>query len=182
MTRKAKAKAKARARAEIISWIKTIILAAAIALFINFVIIVNASVPTGSMENTIMAGDRVVALRLSYLFSEPERGDVAIFKYPDDPEQKILYVKRVIGLPGDRVEVKDGGVYINGELLEEDYIREITNGDYGPYEVPEGCYFMMGDNRNNSLDSRFWENKFVEEDAILGKVLFKYYKSPALVK
>ena len=135
-----------------------------------------------AMENTIMTKDRVVALRMSYLFSDPERGDVVIFKYPDD--ESILYVKRVIGLPGDTVEIKDGGVYINGsdEPLEEDYIRDITEGDYGPYEVPEGCYFMMGDNRNNSLDSRFWNNKFVEEDKILGKVVFKYYKKPGLVK
>lgn len=167
---------------ELISWIKTIVLAVLIALFINFVLIVNATVPTGSMENTIMTKDRVVALRMSYLFSDPERGDVVIFKYPDD--ESILYVKRVIGLPGDTVEIKDGGVYINGsdEPLEEDYIRDITEGDYGPYEVPEGCYFMMGDNRNNSLDSRFWNNKFVEEDKILGKVVFKYYKKPGLVK
>ncbi len=171
-----------KAKSEIASWIKTIVLAAAIALFINFVIIVNASVPTGSMENTIMAGDRVIALRMSYWFDEPDRGDVVIFKYPDDPEQKTLYVKRVIGLPGDTVEVRDGSVYINGEELEESYIKETTEGNYGPYVVPEGCYFMMGDNRNNSLDSRFWENKFVEEDTILGKVLFKYYKSPAIVK
>ena len=167
---------------ELISWIKTIVLAVLIAIFINFVLIVNATVPTGSMENTIMTKDRVVALRMSYLFSDPERGDVVIFKYPDD--ETMLYVKRVIGLPGDTVEIKDGGVYINGseEPLEEDYIRETTEGDYGPYEVPEGCYFMMGDNRNNSLDSRFWNNKFVEEDKILGKVVFKYYKKPGLVK
>ena len=167
---------------ELISWIKTIVLAVLIALFINFVLIVNATVPTGSMENTIMTKDRVVALRMSYLFSDPERGDVVIFKYPDD--ETMLYVKRVIGLPGDTVEIKDGSVYINGseEPLEEDYIRETTEGDYGPYEVPEGCYFMMGDNRNNSLDSRFWNNKFVEEDKILGKVVFKYYKKPGLVK
>ena len=167
---------------ELISWIKTIVLAVLIALFINFVLIVNATVPTGSMENTIMTKDRVVALRMSYLFSDPERGDVVIFKYPDD--ETMLYVKRVIGLPGDTVEIKDGGVYINGseEPLEEDYIRETTEGDYGPYEVPEGCYFMMGDNRNNSLDSRFWNNKFVEEDKILGKVVCKYYKKPGIVK
>ncbi len=169
-----------KAKEELVSWVKTIVLAVAIALFINFVIIVNATVPTGSMENTIMAGDRVIALRLSYLISEPERGDVVIFKYPDDEE--LLYVKRVIGLPGDTVEVKNGEVYVNGTVLEEDYIREKTEGFYGPYEVPEGCYFMMGDNRNNSQDSRYWENKFVEEDKILGKVLFKYYKKPALVK
>ena len=93
-----------------------------------------------------------------------------------------MYVKRIIGLPGDVVEVKNGEVYVNGEALEEDYIKETTEGFYGPYEVPEDCYFMMGDNRNNSLDSRYWDNKFVEEDKILGKVLLKYYKKPALVK
>lgn len=85
-----------KAKEELVSWIKTIVLAVAIALFINFVIIVNATVPTGSMENTIMAGDRVIASRLSYTFSDPERGDVVIFKYPDDED--VLYVKRIIGL------------------------------------------------------------------------------------
>ena len=172
-----------KAKDELISWIKTIAMAVAIALFINFAIIVNATVPTGSMENTIMTGDRVIALRLSYLFGKPERGDVAIFKYPDAPEgETVLYVKRVIGLPGETVEIIDGEVYIDGEVLKEDYIRETTEGDWGPYEVPEGCYFMMGDNRNNSLDARYWENKYVEEDDMLGKVLFKYYKKPGIVK
>ena len=169
-----------KAKEELVSWIKTIVLAVAIALFINFVIIVNATVPTGSMENTIMAGDRVIASRLSYTFSDPARGDVVLFKYPDD--EAVVYVKRQIGLSGDVVEVKNGEVYVNGEALEEDYIKETTEGFYGPYEVPEDCYFMMGDNRNNSLDSRYWDNKFVEEDKILGKVLLKYYKKPALVK
>ena len=168
---------------ELASWIKTIVLAVAIALFINFVLIVNATVPTGSMENTIMSHDRVIALRLSYKFSDPERGDVVIFKYPDAPEgETVLYVKRIIGLPGDTVEVKNGGVYINGELLEEDYVKDTTDGEFGPYYVPEGCYFMMGDNRNNSLDARYWENTYVEKDDILGKVIFKYYKKPAIIK
>ena len=102
---------------ELISWIKTIVLAVLIALFINFVLIVNATVPTGSMENTIMTKDRVVALRMSYLFSDPERGDVVIFKYPDD--ETMLYVKRVIGLPGDTVEIKDGGVYFSSVSAQE---------------------------------------------------------------
>lgn len=161
---------------EVISWVKTILLAAILAAVVNSFFIVNAEVPTGSMENTIMTGDRILALRTSYWFDAPQRGDIIVFRYPDDPEGKTLYVKRVIGEPGDVVEVLNGDVSIDGEVLKEDYIAETTQGDFGPYIVPEGCYFMMGDNRNHSLDSRFWENKFVEEDEILGKVVLRYYK------
>lgn len=172
-----------KAEKELISWIKTIILAVAIALFIDFGVIVNATVPTGSMKNTIMEGDRVVAFRFSYLLSDPQRGDVVIFDYPDAPEDEtILYVKRIIGEPGDTVEVIDEKVYINGNPIEEDYIREDMVGDFGPYVVPEDSYFMMGDNRNDSLDSRYWNDKYVKKDKILGKVIFKYYKKPELIK
>ncbi len=167
---------------EIISWIKTIALAVVLAFLVTHVLIVNAVVPTGSMENTIMTKDRILALRTSYWFDSPERGDVVVFRYPDDPEQKILYVKRVIGVGGDTVEVKDGDVYVNGVVQEEPYIKEVTEGNFGPYEVPEGRYFMMGDNRNRSLDARYWENKFVEEDAILGKVVLRYYKGLKLIQ
>ncbi len=163
-------------KSEIIGWMKTLITAAILAGAINSFLIVNAQVPTGSMENTIMAGDRVVALRTAYWFDEPEQGDVAIFKYPDDPTGETLYVKRVIGEPGDTVVIKDGDVYVNEELMDEPYIREKTIGSYGPFLVPEDCYFMMGDNRNHSLDSRFWTNTFVEEEEMLGKVVFRYYK------
>lgn len=161
---------------EVFSWVKTILLAAILAGAVNSFLIVNAEVPTGSMENTIMTGDRILALRTSYWFGEPERGDITVFRYPDDPTGNTLYVKRIIGEPGDTVQVEDGEVFVNGETLEEDYIAEITEGDFGPYTVPEGCYFMMGDNRNHSVDSRFWENKFVEKDEILGKVVLRYYK------
>ena len=161
---------------EIISWIKTIAMAVVIAVLINSFVIVNATVPTGSMENTIMPGDRIIALRLTYYVSSPERGDIVVFRYPDD--ESVLYVKRVIGLPGETVEVKDGEVHINNSdtPLDDSFVKEQPVGDFGPYEVPEGCYFMMGDNRNNSQDSRYWVNKYVEEDKILGKVYFKYYK------
>jgi len=113
--------------------------------------------------------------RLSYIKDDPERGDIVIFRYPDN--EKVYYVKRVIGLPGETVEVKDGKVYINGSdtPLDEPYLPEPMEGSYGPYEVPEGCYFMMGDNRNNSLDARFWDNKFVAKNKIVAKVLFCYY-------
>lgn len=161
---------------EVISWVKTILLAAVLAGAVNSFLIVNAEVPTGSMENTIMAGDRILALRTSYWFDEPEAGDIAVFRYPDDPSGNTLYVKRIIGAEGDVVEVEDGVVYVNGEALAEDYIAETTLGDFGPYIVPEDSYFMMGDNRNHSLDSRYWKNKFVHEDEILGKVVLRYYK------
>lgn len=169
-------------KSEVFSWIKTIVLAVLLAAIINRFVIVNAKVPTGSMENTIMTNDRFVALRLSYWFGEPERGDVVVFKYPDNED--VLYVKRVIGLPGETITIKDGRVYINDseEPLADEYVKEEPYGDFGPYTVPEGSYFMMGDNRNNSLDSRYWQNKFVEEDKILGKVVFKYYKGFKFIK
>lgn len=96
---------------EIISWIQIIVAAVVIALFLNNVIIANSRVPTGSMENTIMSHSRVIGSRLAYINSEPERGDVVIFKFPDNRE--VYYVKRVIGLPGETVNVVDGKVYIN---------------------------------------------------------------------
>lgn len=157
-----------------LDWVKVLLIAVAVALFVNYVVVINSTVPTGSMEPTIMAGSRMIGLRLSYLFSEPERGDIIVFKYPDDPSQN--YVKRIIGLPGETVEIIDGVTYIDGEVLEEDYLAETPNNeDYGPYEVPEGCYFMMGDNRNNSSDSRYWKNTYLPEENIIGKALFCYW-------
>ena len=160
---------------EIISWIQIIVAAVVIALFLNNVIIANSRVPTGSMENTIMSHSRVIGSRLAYINSEPERGDVVIFKFPDNRE--VYYVKRVIGLPGETVNVVEGKVYINDSQtpLDEPYLPEPMEGSYGPYTVPEGCYFMMGDNRNNSLDARFWKNQFVPKKDIMAKVLFCYY-------
>lgn len=169
-------------KSEILSWVKTIVFALILAYLINHLVIVNATVPTGSMENTIMPKDRIVALRFSYLFSDPQRGDIVVFKYPGDPKQETLYVKRVIGLPGEVVEVIDGIVYVDGQPLDEPYEKEKPIENFGPYEVPEDSYFMMGDNRNNSQDSRYWENKYVKKDKILGKVFFRYYPSFKFLK
>ena len=164
---------------EAISWLKILLVAAVIAFVVNTFIIANSRVPSGSMENTIMTGDRVIGFRLSYLFSDPERGDVVIFHWPDDPSGKTYFVKRVIGLPGDTVQIVEGKVYINGneEPLDEPYLMEEMYGSFGPYQVPEDSYFMLGDNRNSSRDSRAWENKFVERDQLIAKVLFRYFPS-----
>ena len=160
---------------EIISWLQIIVAAVVIALVLNNFVIANSRVPTGSMENTIMSRSRVIGSRLAYLKDDPQRGDIVIFHYPDD--ESIYYVKRVIGLPGETVMIEDGKVYINGSdtPLDEPYLAEPMEGSYGPYTVPEGCYFMLGDNRNNSRDARFWENKYVKKDKIIAKVLFCYY-------
>lgn len=169
---------------EILSWIIVLVTAFGLAYFITNYVIVKAVVPTGSMESTIMTDDKIIGNRIAYLFSEPKRGDIIIFKYPDDETEN--YVKRIIGLPGDKVEIIQGKVYINdsAEPLEEPYLNEGPNPQdyYGPYLVPEGCYFVMGDNRNQSLDARFWVNTYVAKEKIIGKVWFRYSPSIGKIK
>lgn len=167
-------------REEIISWIQVLLTAAVIAFFINRFLIANSQVPTGSMETTIMPGDRVIGSRLSYQFGEPERGDIAIFLYPDDEARgvKTYYVKRIIGMPGDTIDIINGQVYLNGSdtPLDEPYIREEMMLEAPMhYDVPEDSYFMMGDNRNYSNDSRRWVNTYVKRDKLIAKVLFQYF-------
>ncbi len=164
---------------EIVDFFIPIVIAIIVAILLKTFVFANAVVPTGSMLNTIQEGDRIIASRLAYINNDPERYDVVIFRNPDNEDE--CFVKRIIGLPGETVQIVDGIVYVtktNGEVIQLDD-SFVTNckpyGDYGPYEVPEDCYFMMGDNRNNSHDSRFWNNKYVNKDKILGKVKFKYY-------
>ena len=160
---------------EIASLIGTMVMAAAVVFLLKEFIIINAYIPTSSMENTIQPGDRVIGNRLAYLVREPERGDIVIFEYPDDETQ--LFVKRVIGLPGEKVTVEEAKVYVNGKLLEEDYLKEEWTLGNGPYtfEIPEGSYLVLGDNRNNSKDARYWDETYVAEDKILGEAVFRYW-------
>lgn len=166
---------------EAVEFLIPIVVAVIIAIILKSVVFANAVVPTGSMLNTIHEGDRIIASRLAYINEDPQRYDVIIFKYPDDETQ--IYVKRVIGLPGETVQVVNGVVYVtktDGETiqLDDSFVTNGTpEGDFGPFEVPADSYFMMGDNRNSSWDSRFWNNKFVNKEKILGKVKFKYYPS-----
>ena len=159
---------------ELISFGIEVIVVFLIALFLTNVVIVNAKVPSSSMEPTIMTGDRLIGDRLFYK-GDLERYDVVIFRYPDDERQ--LFIKRIIGLPGDEVEAKDGDIYINGTLdtRAQKMAAERLNSDFGPYSVPSGHYFVMGDNRNHSLDSRFWNDPFVSEDEIIGRAVFIYF-------
>lgn len=131
----------------------------------NHVLMLNL-IPSGSMEKTIMTGDIVIATR--YDVDEINRYDIVVFIPPDNPD--TYYIKRVIGLPGETIIVNDGEVYADGVKLDSSFVPERMgrSGD-GEYVVPDGCYFMMGDNRNHSADARFWTNKYVSKDAIVAK-------------
>ena len=179
--KKNKKKEETSAVREIFSWIFTIAIAVVAAMVIKNYVIINANIPSGSMENTILPGDDIFGFRLAYTFSDPKRGDIVIFNAPDDPSEK--YIKRVIGLPGETVTIEDAQVYIDGEPLEEDYLKsatvegEVWTTNAGPYEfkVPENSYLLLGDNRNGSSDARVWEHTYVSKDAIIGKAILRYY-------
>lgn len=160
---------------EILSWVKIFVGAFIVAYILSNFVIVNARVPSGSMISTINVGDKVIGFRLSYLFSDPKRGDIVMFNAPD--KEKTIYIKRIIGLPGDTIKIENNKLYINGELYEEDYVKNGWSGMTGTftYEVPKGEYFMMGDNRDHSNDSRAWGS--VKKDEIIAKAIFRYYPS-----
>lgn len=171
---------------EAISFMTPIVIALIIAIFLKTCIFANIVIPTGSMLNTIQEGDRIIASRLAYINDEPQRYDIIIFKYPDDETQ--LFAKRIIALPGETIEVKNGIVYItdkngNKSTARTDFITNcIPTGNFGPYTVPLGSYFVMGDNRNDSWDSRYWDNKTVKKEKIIGKVKFRYFPNPGKIE
>lgn len=171
---------------EAISFMTPIVIALVVAILLKTFIFANAVVPTGSMINTIQEGDRIIASRLAYINEDPKRYDVIIFHYPDDESQ--LFVKRIIGMPGETINIKNGIVYItdvNGNTAEarSDFVTNcVPTGDFGPYTVPLGSYFVMGDNRNDSWDARYWKKKNVEKKKIIGKVKFRYFPNPSKIK
>ncbi len=170
---------------ETLDFFLPIIIALIVAMLLKTFIFANAVVPTGSMLNTIHEGDRIIASRIEYNFNDPERFDIIIFKAPDEVakgNEKEYYVKRIIGLPGETVTIVNGVVYVanaSGKTtqLRDDFVTACTpTGNFGPYTVPENSYFVMGDNRENSIDSRYWATtNYVDEDLIIGKVKFRYY-------
>jgi len=177
-------------------YFEALVTAVILALFVRTWVVQAFKIPTGSMENNLLIGDHLLVNklvsgpsltsfeRMILPLREPKRGDVMVFKYPDEPERD--FIKRVIGLPGDTLELRSKKVYINGQPLDEPYVhflepasegQEVTQFDvrerYGPVRIPDGQYFVMGDNRDNSQDSRYWG--FLPRHYIKGKALMIYW-------
>lgn len=211
---------------ELAEWIIVLVVAFLVAFLVNNFILSNSFIPTPSMERTLPVGSRIFGFRLNYLFTDVKRGDIVIFDYgynckeckkmyqkndenkcpycnaETKGSEKVHYIKRAIGLPGDHIEIKPdyiadsdmfidlkfneetqvpcGHVYINGEQYIEPYLNEPMVVDSNLYKgidlvVPEGSYFLLGDNRNNSEDARFWPNHFVTKKDIEAKAYFIYW-------
>ena len=147
-------------------------------ILLNFVI-VNATVNHFSMEYTLTDGDRIIAFRLAYLISPPETYDIVVFNR--NPEDVMLYIKRVLGTPGDEVQILNGSVYVNNVPARADFVRGVPAGNFGPVTVPDGHFFVLGDNRNNSIDSRHWPETFIPAQMIAGRAIFQYFPRQRVV-
>ncbi len=158
---------------EIKDWIVSIAIAVVLAFFIRYFIVELYLVDGPSMRPTLQSAERLVVNKFIYRFRPPERGEILVFRYPRDPSRD--FIKRVIAVPGDTIEIRDGRVYVNAALLNEPYILSKTRGNYPLATVPDGHIFVMGDNRNNSEDSRFADVGFVPFDLIKGKAMLVFW-------
>lgn len=160
----------------ILEWIYTLVFALVLALVIRTYVAEARWIPSESMLPTLKVGDRLIIDKVSLHFGGISRGDIVVFKAPPASKLDEALIKRVIGLPGDTVAIKNGYVYINGQPLDEPYELEKPRGNYRALTVPENSLFVMGDNRNNSFDSRFWG--VVPEELIIGKAMARFYPFP----
>jgi signal peptidase I len=152
--------------------VQSLAVAVVLAFIIHTFVMQNFRIPSASMEPTLQIQDYIFAGKLNYRFQEPKRGDIVVFKYPKDT--KRYFVKRLIATGGETVAIRNSQLFINGRQVAEDYLpRGLRFSDFGPVEVPAGNYFMMGDNRNNSSDSREWG--YVPRELIVGKEIFIYW-------
>ncbi|MEA5535158.1 signal peptidase I [Crocosphaera sp. XPORK-15E] len=155
---------------------KTVVTAVILALGIRTFVAEARYIPSSSMEPTLEINDRLIIEKLSYHFKEPVRGDVVVFnptKALEAQDFHDAFIKRIIGLPGESIEVKSGHVYVNDQRIAEKYIAEDPEYNYGPVTVPPGQYLVLGDNRNNSYDSHYWG--FVPKDKIIGKAFVRFW-------
>nr|WP_325190031.1 signal peptidase I [uncultured Selenomonas sp.] len=158
---------------ELKDWIGSIVIAVVLAMLIRTFIVELYVVDGPSMRPTLESEERLVVNKFIYRFHPPQKGEILVFQYPRDPSRD--FIKRVIATPGDTIEIHEGRVLVNDQLLTEDYILEKTRSEYPKSTVPEGRVFVMGDNRNNSEDSRFADVGFVPYDLIKGKAMLVFW-------
>ncbi|MHC1721242.1 MAG: signal peptidase I [Clostridiaceae bacterium] len=158
---------------DIIDILKSVAIAAIAALLLITFVFETVSVDGYSMNPTLNNKDRLIVEKVTYYFRQPLPGDIVVIKYPANPEEK--FIKRVVAAAGDTVEIKNNTLYINDEAKKENYILETTMSDYSKITVPEGTIFVMGDNRNNSRDSRYSDVGFVKQSMVVGKALLRLY-------
>jgi signal peptidase I len=189
----AKPKQKKSAKRILWEYVQAIVTALILALIIRTFIVQAFKIPSGSMKPTLQVGDHILVNKFIYgvrvpfkgkkvlVWSTPSRGDIIVFKYPKDPSRD--FIKRVIGVGGDTISEKDKVLYVNGKRADEPYAKHVESDikpggfeprdNFGPIVVPQGKYFVMGDNRDQSYDSRYWG--FVDLDEIKGKALIIYW-------
>jgi signal peptidase I len=183
-------------KSQLRDWTEALIVAAILALIIRTFLVQAFKIPSGSMEDTLLIGDHLLVNKFIYgtqlpfsdepllAIRQPERGDIIVFEFPEDKDKSYFkrrdFIKRVVGLPGDTVEIRNKNVFINGErymtpeaVYKDGNLIPGPRDNMPPVAVPDDSYFVMGDNRDRSYDSRFW--KFVDRSAIKGLAFIKYW-------
>lgn len=155
-----------------------IAIALCLALLIRTFIAEPRLIPSESMYPTLHTGDRLVVEKVSYRFHPPKTGDIVVFQSPPELQRRgydknLAFIKRIIGMPGEIISVDNGIVYLNGQPLKEDYIAEPPNQPFPPVKIPADQFFVMGDNRNDSNDSRYWG--FLPRQNLIGHATFRFW-------
>lgn len=157
--------------------LQTVGLSVVLALGIRHFVAEARYIPSGSMLPTLEINDRLVVEKVSFRFNEPARGDIIVFWPPESltppGQRRDAFIKRIVGLPGDMLEIRDGQVIVNGEVIEEDYIKEPSNYTWGPQQVPDDSFFVLGDNRNSSFDSHEWG--FLPAENVIGRAMVRFW-------
>jgi len=196
LRKKTAAKSEAAKKSQLRDWTEALIVAAILALIIRTFVVQAFKIPSGSMEDTLLIGDHLLVNKFIYgtqlpfsddpilAIRQPERGDIIVFEFPEDKDKSYFkrrdFIKRVVGLPGDTIEIRNKNVFVNGErYITPEAVYKDGNLTAGPRDnmppvtVPDDNYFVMGDNRDRSYDSRFW--RFVDRSAIKGLAFIKYW-------
>ena len=150
-------------------YLPSILIALVVSIGVRTYVAEAMKVPTGSMIPTIQINDHLIVEKLMWI-TNLNHGDIIVFQAPTEDKK---YVKRLIGLPGDEIEIKEGELYRNKQVVTEPYINEKMNYNYGPIVVPADKYFFLGDNRNNSFDSHAWVDPFIDKEKLIGKVMIE---------